>query len=252
MATSLTIPKSYADGQVITEADIDNFRDNLLTTVNTTKFDGDNLQTGSVTPVILNSSAVDDLTIQHTGAELQLKDAGLSSAKFSAREESPSDEADPGVFGVSFSGVLTTGLSNVTSWTDVPDGVTTLSLAGNSAFLLFIIPGAEFELNTLTADAQTSLRILKSNGTPETVKELQITRTVWKSTGTLKQVASASLPSAQIRIIVPLSSAPWFTGAGAYTFKLQVIESSIYTFSGISTRIGALPTTKRFTAFEVR
>lgn len=55
---TLTITKSYSTGNVLTEAMLDDIRTSITTFVNSTKLDGDNLQTGGVPTAALASGAV--------------------------------------------------------------------------------------------------------------------------------------------------------------------------------------------------
>ncbi len=48
MAT-LAIPKNYADGTVLFESDLDDFRDTLHTFFNVTKINDDNIQDAGIT-----------------------------------------------------------------------------------------------------------------------------------------------------------------------------------------------------------
>jgi microcystin-dependent protein len=55
---TVSLTKSYATGSVLTETDLDNIRTGIQTALNTTKLDGDNLQTGGVPTAALADSAV--------------------------------------------------------------------------------------------------------------------------------------------------------------------------------------------------
>ena len=68
----LTITKTYADGTVLTEADLDNFKDDTEAFLNTTKIDQDNIQTDGVDA---NSLATDSVIT------IKIKDDNVTTAK---------------------------------------------------------------------------------------------------------------------------------------------------------------------------
>jgi len=55
---TLTVTKTYDTSQVLTEADLDSIKSSLETFFNTTKIDGDNIQTGGVPTAAIANSAV--------------------------------------------------------------------------------------------------------------------------------------------------------------------------------------------------
>jgi len=61
---TLTITKTYSDGTVLTEADLDNFKDDVETFLNTTKIDQDNIQTGGVNAASLATDSVETVKIK--------------------------------------------------------------------------------------------------------------------------------------------------------------------------------------------
>jgi len=91
MAT-LTISKNYADSTVLFESDLDDFKNDLETFFNTTKFNDDNLQdagitasekfaNNSVTGDLFDAGVVDNVTVELVTNKLQLKDIGISTPK---------------------------------------------------------------------------------------------------------------------------------------------------------------------------
>lgn len=65
---AITITKSYADGDILTEADLDAIRSDIITFLNTTRLDDANIQTSSITTALLEDEAVttskiDDLAV---------------------------------------------------------------------------------------------------------------------------------------------------------------------------------------------
>lgn len=61
----LNINKTYADGSVLNESDLDNIKDSIETFVNTTKLDADNLQDSGVTNAKLSANSVSTAKIQN-------------------------------------------------------------------------------------------------------------------------------------------------------------------------------------------
>jgi len=91
MAT-LNIPKNYEDGTILFESDLDDIRDNILTFVNVTKLNDDNIQDngitasdklvdGSITGAKLDSSVADGVTVELTGSTLNVVASSITTAK---------------------------------------------------------------------------------------------------------------------------------------------------------------------------
>lgn len=108
---TLTITKNYSDGATLTKAHIDAALDSVSTFVNTTKLDAANLQSGavtadklgtgsvesakiasgavgtsaladaSVTAAKLSAGTVDGTSLENSGGNVHVKDAGISTAK---------------------------------------------------------------------------------------------------------------------------------------------------------------------------
>lgn len=55
---AITITKTYQDGDILTEADLDAIRTDIITFLNTTKIDATNIQASSITTALLQNSAV--------------------------------------------------------------------------------------------------------------------------------------------------------------------------------------------------
>lgn len=70
---TLTITKSYADGDILTEADLDNIRNDVITFLNTTKLDDDNIQDAGIT----GSSKLIDSSV----TTAKINDAAITTAK---------------------------------------------------------------------------------------------------------------------------------------------------------------------------
>jgi hypothetical protein len=79
---ALTITKTYADLQVLTEADLDNIKDDVEAFLNVTKLDDDNIQDGGVTPVKLTDITDGTSLERDAGTKiLRIKDSGVTTAK---------------------------------------------------------------------------------------------------------------------------------------------------------------------------
>jgi hypothetical protein len=75
-------PKSYDDGQILTEAMLDEGREYRTTFLNTTKLDADNLQDGAVTEAKLGASSVATAKIQDGAITTgKINDAAVTTAK---------------------------------------------------------------------------------------------------------------------------------------------------------------------------
>jgi len=82
---ALTTTRNYADAQVLDEQDLDDAFDSIETLLNTTKLDGDNLQTGGVPTAALANLAVTTAKIDALAVTTaKLDDASVTSAKLAA------------------------------------------------------------------------------------------------------------------------------------------------------------------------
>jgi len=84
---TLSITKTYSDGTVLTEADLDNIKNDVETFMNTTKLDQDNIQTGGILEANL---ATDSVTT------IKIKDLNVTTAKL-ANSSVTSEKLAPGV-----------------------------------------------------------------------------------------------------------------------------------------------------------
>ena len=79
---TLTITKSYADGDILTEADLDAIRTDILTFLNTTKIDSDNIQDAAIaTAKLQNSSVTTDKIADANVTTAKLADNAVTAAK---------------------------------------------------------------------------------------------------------------------------------------------------------------------------
>jgi len=82
---TLTITKTYSDGTVLTEADLDNFKNDVETFLNTTKIDQDNIQTGGVNAASLATDSVETVKIKALNVTTaKLAAASVTSAKLAS------------------------------------------------------------------------------------------------------------------------------------------------------------------------
>jgi len=82
---TLSITKTYADGSVLTEADLDNIKDDIETFLNTTKIDQDNIQAGGVDAASLATDSVIAIKIQADAVTtVKILDANVTSAKLAS------------------------------------------------------------------------------------------------------------------------------------------------------------------------
>lgn len=90
---TLTITKSYQDGDILFEADLDNIKDDVETFVNTTGLDDDNLQNGGITAsdkivvgtitnaLMANNSVDTDEIVDDAVTEAKIIDEAITEAK---------------------------------------------------------------------------------------------------------------------------------------------------------------------------
>lgn len=83
---SLTISKTYEDGDVLLESDLDLIRTDITTFINTTKLDADNLQDAAVTTAKLASDAVTTAKITDANVTTaKIADNAITGAKLDAK-----------------------------------------------------------------------------------------------------------------------------------------------------------------------
>lgn len=80
---SLAVTKTYSNGAILSETDLDNVRDSLETFFNTTKIDGDNVQTGWITTAYLSATAgiVAGQLASNAVTTVKILDANVTTAK---------------------------------------------------------------------------------------------------------------------------------------------------------------------------
>lgn len=82
---ALTTTRNYADAQVLDEQDLDDAFDSIETLLNTTKLDGDNLQTGGVPTAAIAALAVTAAKIDADAVTtVKIQDAAVTAAKLAA------------------------------------------------------------------------------------------------------------------------------------------------------------------------
>lgn len=82
MAT-LSTTRSYEDGEVLVEADLDAFLDDIETFINTTKFNDDNIQNSGITgsTKLLNASVTESKLAANAVTTLKIADSAVTTAK---------------------------------------------------------------------------------------------------------------------------------------------------------------------------
>lgn len=79
---TITITKSYADGDVLTESDLDNIRTDVTTFLNTTKIDADNIQDAAISAAKLANNAVTtDKILDANVTTAKIADNAVTAAK---------------------------------------------------------------------------------------------------------------------------------------------------------------------------
>lgn len=90
----LSIPKTYKNGEILLEADLDQIKDNCETLINTTGLsddnisdnglNGSNLVASAITGAKLKTTAVDDASIELSSSTLTIKALGVTLAKLAS------------------------------------------------------------------------------------------------------------------------------------------------------------------------
>jgi len=83
---TFTMTKSYQDGNVLTEANLDDIKTSTETFLNTTKIDADNIQDSGVTTAKINNNAVDKDKIAADTAGKGISQNGDGSLETDAEE----------------------------------------------------------------------------------------------------------------------------------------------------------------------
>ena len=250
MAT-LSIAKNYADATILFESDLDDIRDALLTFLNTTKLNDDNIQDSGITAssklvnssisgAKLNANVVDDSTIELVSSQIRIKDDGITTAKIAdsavtsakiadsavttakiadggvtrAKLEDrtvTTDGTDPGAGGISKSTSSGTFSTSSSTLTDVTNVSTTITTTGRPV-MVFLEPDG----TTNPAELKSS-RSASTNSAQYAI--LRDATTVGQAEITVDGVSSSGSSS--------LSHSPSGfmviddVAAGTYTYKLQ-------------------------------
>ena len=162
---TLTVTKTYNDGAVLNESDLDGIKSSLETFFNTTKIDGDNIQTGGVpTAAIANAAVtadklaaavagdglaggagtalsvnVDGSTLEINTDALRIKDLGVSTAKIAANAVTRAKIESVGQQISSSSGSYTT---TSTSYVDITNLSVSITTSGRPV-MLFLQPASD-------------------------------------------------------------------------------------------------------------
>lgn len=213
---ALTITKTYDTGQTLTEAMLDNIKDDVETFINVTKLDQDNIQDGgvssdklaanSVVATKLNSDVVDDSTLQ-LSTNLRIKDAGVTRAKLAAVGQQVSSSCGSHTVNTSVEDVTNLSVSITTTGRPV---------------MLMIMPAANSSCSfsvANTAGATGTLTITLVRGVT-TIAGFTL------SVGSGTAAVSKSIPSNAFFLDVP--------AANTYTYKIQATRTGDSTSGSIS------------------
>lgn len=78
----LNIPRGYEDGEALLEADLDNIKTAVTTLNNTTKYDGDNIQTDAITAAkVINGTVTADILGAGSVTTNKVNDLAITTAK---------------------------------------------------------------------------------------------------------------------------------------------------------------------------
>lgn len=253
MAT-LSIPKNYADATILFESDLDDIRDNLLTFVNVTKLNDDNIQDQGITASLkladnsitgdkLAAAIVDDVTLEIVANVIGIKNDGVTASKLAndavttakilnsnvinakiadatiervkfASRAVTTDGSDPGSGGVSKSSSSGTFTTAVIVYTDVTNLSLTLTTNGRPV-RIFLEPDGT-GISRLGGKARTG-----GSGAIEVDVELKMVRDSTDISQYKIELQQASLGDVQLW---PCSGIQFVddVSAGTYVYKLQV------------------------------
>jgi len=225
---TFTMTKNWDDGTVLTESQLDDIKSSVETFLNTTKLDGDNIQTGGIPTAALANSCVtadkiatavagsgltggagtalavqvDGSTIEINADTLRVKDAGITQAKLADRTVGTTAAAG-GVARSDSSGTFT---FTSTSYTDVTNLAVASIVTTGRPIRAFLIP-----------DGGNPAEVGSSNGGTITMKLLRDGAT---NVGEILFHNTTETP--------PCGGFQWLDDvpAGTYAYKIQVKGSA--------------------------
>lgn len=183
---TLTITKTYQDGQVLNESDLDNIKDDVEAFLNTTKIDNDNIQADGILPTNLDSTVTDGVTLTRDGStkKLKIKDAGvdttqlatdaITTVKITDGNVTTAKIADSNITAAKIaSSAVTTAKINsaaVTTAKIADDNVTQAKLAAMGSALDISSSSGTFSTSSASFTAVTNLSVsVTTNGRPAVI-----------------------------------------------------------------------------------
>ncbi len=245
---TLSVSKNYADGVDLTESQLDNSFDSIETFLNTTKIDGDNIQsggvpaaalaTGAVTTAKIDASAVTTAKIADLNVTTgkindlavttgkindlavttgKINTAAVTQAKLAARTVT-TDGTDPGAGGVVFSTSSGTFSTDSTSYTDVTNLSVTLTTLGRPVRLF---------LDTADGTNESFLRAIVDTSASNPFAKYKLIRDSTDIKITDLAMTSGS-SSTSVQVVVPVGVIDHLDtpAAGTYVYKLQTLAGS--------------------------
>jgi hypothetical protein len=139
---SLSITKSYEDGTIFFEADLDNIRDAIIQFVNSTKINDDNIQDGSIVIANLGPNLVDNVSIKKTTSGVALNELGITTIKLTSNS------------------IVTAGIANTTlAASKINDGAVTAAKIQAGAVTTAKIPAGAVTSAKLASNSVTGSKI---------------------------------------------------------------------------------------------
>ncbi len=248
---SITITKSYADGDILYEADLDNFKTDVETFLNTTKINDDNIQsagitastklidgtvtagklaTDSVTTAKIADSNVTTVKIADSNVTTaKIADLNVTTGKLAASAVTTAKIADATVTRVKLEGVNSAGSlscgsfsTTSTSFTDVTNLSASITATTDRPVMVMIQP-----VNTATP-TEAYVGIRRTSGGTESIAYFQILRdNGGAGYVTVATFAHRATQGAGAETWSPLGLCFLDTpaAAGTYTWKVQIKTS---------------------------
>lgn len=218
---AFTMTKTYNDGDVLNESDLDGMKSSTETFLNTTKIDSDNIQTGGIATANLADLAV---TVAKLGAEAvetaKIKDLNVTAAKIATGVITQVKMGSVGQQASASSGSVTAAYA---TQADITNLTVTITTTGRPVMILCQHDGAgagpaKFSIEiTSGSSTQMGYNIILQRGGSD-LAQYQILMDANYTSG---------------RIMVPSSCIQYLDtpAAGTYTYKIQALRSGVATTS---------------------
>lgn len=171
---TLTVTKTYSDGNVLNESDLDAIKSSIETFVNTTKLDADNIQDSAISTVKINNSAV---------TSAKIAGGAVTSAKIGSNAVTEDKTANR----------LVSSVSGATTITD-SDNVGTLLVTTGSTNRTITLPTAsgntKRRINIKKADSGTGAVVIDGESSETIDGEVTLSLTSQYQTVTLESDGS--------------------------------------------------------------